>query len=140
MINLSEDFASQHDSPKFSPGQIVRHLLYNYRGVVVEFDLTCQAEEVWYQSNQTQPDKNQPWYHLLVDGVKQVTYVAQTNLEKDQSGKTVVHGMINLFFSAYEESENKFLRNNVPWNPGNPPEAPPSKTPDEPPSLPPFFS
>ena len=84
MINLSENFASPHDSPKFSPGQIVRHLLYNYRGVVVEFDLTCQAEEVWYQSNQTQPDKNQPWYHLLVDGVKQVTYVAQTNLEKDR--------------------------------------------------------
>lgn len=135
MINLCQDFATPLDPAKYLPGEVVRHLLYNYRGVVVEFELSCLAEETWYQSNKTQPNKNQPWYFILVDGVQKVTYVAETNLAKDTSGRTVVHGMINLFFSAYEESANKYIRNQVPWNPGNPPTSPPDTPPGYPPGL-----
>ena len=37
--------------------------------------------------------------------------------------------MINLFFSGYDVEKQKYIRNNVPWNPGKPPDAPPSTPP-----------
>ena len=131
MINLSEGFSPSTDSPKFETGDIIVHIRYGYRGVVVDFNTTCQALEDWYQSNQTQPVREQPWYHILVDGNQQVTYVAQSNLAPDSSNEPVVHGMINLFFSGYDEHENKYQRNEVPWNPGNPPDAPPPSPPPD---------
>ena len=141
MINLSEGFAPLPDKAKFETGEIIKHIRYGYRGVIVDYDNTCQAPEHWYHSNQTQPDRNQPWYHVLVDGNQQVTYVAESNLTDDQSGNPVVHGMLNLFFSGYDEQKNKYQRNDVPWNPGNPPDAPPSTPPPgfTPPTPPPSF-
>ena len=131
MINLANGYSSPTDTPNFEPGEVVQHIRYGYRGVIVDFDSTCKAPDDWYQSNQTRPDKSQPWYHVLVDGNQQVTYVAQSNLEYDQTNLPVVHGMINLFFSGYNQDENKYLRNEVPWNPGNPPDAPPSTPPPD---------
>ena len=138
MINLSEGFAPLPDQTKFEPGEVINHIRYGYRGVIVEFDLSCEAPDHWYLKNQTQPDRDQPWYHVLVDGSQQVTYVAESNLRLDQTGKPVVHGMLNLFFSGYDEVQNKYQRNNVPWNPGNPPDAPPPSPPPDftPPSPP----
>ena len=131
MINLANGYSSPTDTPNFEPGEVVQHIRYGYRGVIVDFDSACMAPDDWYQSNQTRPDRNQPWYHVLVDGNQQVTYVAQSNLEYDQTHPPVVHGMINLFFSGYNQDENKYLRNEVPWNPGNPPDAPPSTPPPD---------
>ena len=136
MINLNEGF-SAIKSPKFRPGQIVAHLKYSYRGLVVESDEACKADETWYQSNQTQPDREQPWYHLLVDGNQHVTYVAETNLEPDLSGNPIVHPMLNLFFYGIDEENNRYLRNDVPFNPGLPPDALPPPPPNEPPPIPP---
>jgi heat shock protein HspQ len=137
MINLSDGYSPQEDTPKFKPGEIIEHLKYGYRGVIVEFDFTCQASADWYQSNHTQPDRNQPWYHILVDGSQQVTYAAQSNLKYDSSGEPVVHGMINLFFSGYDQENNQYIRNNTPWNPGKPPDAPSTPPPDFTPPPPP---
>ena len=129
MINLANGYTCPKNSPKFSPGEVIEHQMYGYRGVIVDYDNTCQAPEHWYQSNKTQPDRNHPWYHILVDGNQQVTYAAESNLTDDQSGQPVVHGMLNLFFSGYNEQDNKYQRNDVPWNPGNPPDAPPPTPP-----------
>ena len=131
MINLSEGFSSTTDLPEFEPGDIVEHVRYGYRGVVVDFNTTCQAPEDWYQSNEIQPEREEPWYHVLVDGNQQVTYVAQSNLRTDKSKQQVVHGMINLFFSGYDQKNNKYVRNQTPWNPGKPPDAPPSTPPPD---------
>ena len=125
MINLSEGYFDPVDSPKFEPGDVIEHLRYKYRGVIVEFDSTCKTPNDWYQSNQTQPERNQPWYHILVHGNHKVTYVAQSNLQYDRSNDQVVHGMINLFFSGYNKNDHKYIRNEVQWNPGKPPDAPP---------------
>ena len=131
MINLSEGYSGPAESPKFEPGDVIEHLHYKYRGVIVDFDLSCQAPADWYQSNQTQPERNQPWYHILVDGNQQITYVAQSNLKCDHSNDQVVHGMINLFFSGYNNNDHKYIRNEVPWNPGKPPDAPPPSPPPD---------
>jgi heat shock protein HspQ len=88
--------------PLFAPGQLVRHKHYGYRGVVADFDMTCMAEETWYYANRTQPPRNQPWYHVLVDGSPITTYAAQTNLEPEDSLEPVRHPLVRSLFTAFE--------------------------------------
>ena len=90
------------DYPLFAPGQLVRHRRYGYRGVVADFDMTCMAEESWYYANRTQPPRNQPWYHVLVDGSAVVTYAAQTSLEADEIEDPVEHPLLDTLFSHFE--------------------------------------
>lgn len=98
---------------QFEPGQLVSHRRYDYRGVVVAFDLTCQADDDWYFSNRSQPQRYQPWYHVLVHGGQQVTYAAQTSLQADKSGGQVVHPFVAHFFSAF--LDGRYTRNNTAW-------------------------
>ena len=131
----------EHEKPtKFQTGDIIAHRRYGYRGLIVHTDLSFQGNESWYFSNQTQPSKEQPWYFVLVDGNQQVTYVAEENLKYDNSANPIVHPMLNLFFSGYDPELNKYTRNDVPWNPGKPPDAlPPFPPPNFQPPNPPSF-
>lgn len=109
-----EDLAAGADSGlRFTPGQLVRHRRYGYRGVVVDADPTCEADDAWYQANRSQPDRNQPWYHVLVHNSMQVTYAAQSNLDVDDSGEEVVHPYVAYFFSEFREG--RYIRNDQPW-------------------------
>ncbi|MDA0745584.1 MAG: heat shock protein HspQ [bacterium] len=99
--------------PRFVLGQLVRHRRYNYRGVIVHLDATCQADESWYLSNSSQPDKNQPWYHVLVHGSDQVTYAAQNSLRGDDSLERISHPYVPLFFDAFQNG--RYTRNDRPW-------------------------
>ena len=101
------------EDPLYHPGQIVRHRRYGYRGVVVAFDLTCKADEGWYQSNQTRPDRNQPWYHVLVDGSHNTTYAAQTSLEADERSAPITHPYLEHFFTEF--TGDRYVRNDRPW-------------------------
>ena len=101
--------------PHFKPGQLVVHRRYGYRGVIVALDLTCEADDDWYLSNQTQPDRDQPWYQVLVHKSEQVTYAAQTSLQADDSDQQIVHPLVEHFFSAF--SDGHYLRNDEPWPP-----------------------
>jgi len=132
MIRIIQEYQGEDNTLRFQAGNIITHTKYEYRGVIVHIDPTFQGDENWYLSNQTQPSKEQTWYFVLVDGNQQVTYVAEENLYHDNSGIPVVHPMLNLFFSEYNNDLKRYIRNDVPWNPGQPPDAPP-------PSLPPNF-
>ncbi|MBG30441.1 MAG: DNA-binding protein [Opitutae bacterium] len=127
MINLDESYATDSGKPLFEPGELVMHKHYGYRGVIVSLDLFCKANEEWYQSNKTQPTKNQPWYHVLVDQEAHVTYSAQSNLLADETAELVTHPMTKLFFSGFEGG--RYIRNEVPWNPGEPPDMKPPPPP-----------
>ena len=98
----------------FHPGDLICHRRYGYRGVVVDLDPSCEANDNWYDSNQTQPDKNQPWYHVLVDGNEATTYVAQENLTLDPSPAPIQHILLEVFFSGF--SEGRYQRNERPWD------------------------
>ena len=98
---------------QFEPGQLVRHRRYGYRGVVVSVDGRCRADPTWYMSNRTQPDRAQPWYHVLVDGSDSSTYAAEENLAEDTSGQPVEHALLPVFFSGREEG--RYVRNDEPW-------------------------
>lgn len=99
--------------PLFEVGEIVRHIQYGYRGVIVARDLQCQAPDAWYQANKTQPDRGQPWYHVLVDGSEDCTYAAQSNLAKDASSACIIHPWVNLYFHSFENG--RYARNDTLW-------------------------
>jgi len=85
----------------FEPGQLIHHRAYDYRGVIVSVDAGCKADESWYQQNQTQPERDQPWYHVLVDGGTHTTYVAQSNLELDTELTEVRNPLVDKFFCTF---------------------------------------
>lgn len=98
----------------FRLGQVVRHRNFGYRGVIVDVDAACQADEEWYRSNPNPPEREQPWYHVLVDGSAVTTYAAQNSLEVDDSGLEVHHPLVALYFQGFQGGT--YRRNNVPWN------------------------
>ena len=85
---------------KFKIGHVVHHKRYDYYGVIVHADDFCRADDIWYYSNRTQPDRRQPWYNVLVDGGSQ-TYVAEENLELDGTERKINHPMLDRVFSTY---------------------------------------
>lgn len=107
------DFRKLLEEPRFHIGQLVRHRQYHYRGVVVDFDFSFQADDDWYYSNETQPRKDQCWYHVLVDKSSRITYVAQSSLEADPQGRAVDHPLTAHFFSKFENG--RYVRNNQRW-------------------------
>ncbi|UCC13667.1 MAG: heat shock protein HspQ [Gammaproteobacteria bacterium] len=91
-------------SALFSPGELVSHRLFGYRGVVVDVDAEFSLSEEWYESvAKSRPPKDEPWYHVLVHGSEQATYVAERNLEPDTTGRPVLHPMLGMYFRGMED-------------------------------------
>jgi heat shock protein HspQ len=88
----------------FELGAVVVHKRYGYRGVIVALDPRCMAGDTWYQSNKTQPPREQPWYHVLVhDSGGLSTYVAQSNLENDTSCEPIEHPRLSSYFIGFKD-------------------------------------
>ena len=104
-------------SPKFAPGDLVRHVRYLYRGVVVAHDPKCLADENWYRANKTQPDRDQPWYHVLVHQSGSITYPAESSLAFDESGEKIVHPLLEQFFGDF--ADGRYQRNDISWPTSN---------------------
>jgi heat shock protein HspQ len=88
---------------KFSVGQIVRHRLYPFRGVIYDVDPTFSNTEEWYQSipAERRPSKDQPYYHLLAQnaqGGPYEAYVSEQNLLPDAENGPITHPMIEIMF------------------------------------------
>ena len=66
---------------RFSIGDVVRHRLLDFRGVVFDVDPVFANSEEWYQSipAEIRPDNDQPFYHLLAEHAQSsyVAYVSQ---------------------------------------------------------------
>ena len=77
---------------KFSLGQMVHHQLFGYRGVVYDVDPQFDGTDEWYHRvAKSLPPRDRPWYRVLVDGSDSVTYVAERNLEPDETGIPIHH-------------------------------------------------
>lgn len=89
---------------RFGLGQLVTHRLLGYRGVIVGVDACYAGSDEWYERMATtRPPKDAPWYNVLVDGASHQTYVAEANLEVDETGAPVQHPHVWLFFDAFED-------------------------------------
>jgi len=88
--------------PKFSPGQVIHHKKYDYRGVIVDVDPEFASSEEWYeQVAVSRPPKDRPWYHVLVDGGEHMTYVAEQHLEPDPRQEQIEHPALGQFFDRF---------------------------------------
>ncbi|MEH6502214.1 MAG: heat shock protein HspQ [Pseudoalteromonas distincta] len=97
-------------SVKFSVGELVHHRLFDYRGVIIDVDRNFQATKEWYETvAKSRPPKNRPWYHVLVHDSDHSTYVAEQNLEPDDSVEPIKHPMLDHFFSKFDNGS--YVRN-----------------------------
>jgi len=99
----------------FLEGDLVEHIRYGYLGVIVSANKLFKGDEMWYQTNNTQPPKDQPWYHILVHNSEAVTYAAQSNLIRSRTETPINHALIKIFFEAFVPTEHRYIRNNTPW-------------------------
>ncbi len=89
---------------KFMVGQVTHHRLFDYRGAVVEAHPAFQLTTEWYDKvARTRPPKDKPWYRVLVHGTRDVTYVAERNLEEDRSGEAIAHPLLGQFFDSFRD-------------------------------------
>lgn len=89
-------------TPRFGIGELIHHKRFNYRGVIVDVDPVFQGTEEWYEHMaRSRPPKDQPWYHVLVDGANHSTYVAERHLEHDDNGDQIQHPALGEFFRAF---------------------------------------
>ena len=68
---------------KFQIGQIVRHRIFSFRGVIFDIDPEFNNTEEWWLSipEDVRPHKDQPFYHLLAENSESeyVAYVSEQN-------------------------------------------------------------
>jgi heat shock protein HspQ len=87
---------------KFTIGQVVRHRLFPFRGVIFDIDPTFDNTEEWWQSipEEVRPTKDQPFYHLLAENAETeyVAYVSEQNLLPDMSGDPLRHPQVSEIF------------------------------------------
>ena len=95
-------------SPAFNIGDVVKHRLYKFRGVIVDIDPEFSNTEEWYQSipEDSRPRKDQPFYHLLAenDEITYEAYVSEQNLLMDDSDEPIKHPLIEEIFSGKKGS------------------------------------
>jgi len=95
---------TKEQSARFHVGQVVRHRLFDYRGVIFNVDAVFSGDDEWYEHvARSRPPKDAPWYHVLPGGSEHTTYVAERHLEIDESGATVAHPLIEELFSGRSE-------------------------------------
>jgi heat shock protein HspQ len=100
-------------SAKFDIGQVVRHRLYPFRGVIFDVDPTFDNTEEWWLSipEEVRPIKDQPYYHLLAENSRTtyVAYVSEQNLLPDDSGEPVRHPQVQELFGELHAGSYRVL-------------------------------
>jgi heat shock protein HspQ len=92
---------------RFRIGQVVRHRVYPFRGVIFDVDPEFANTEEWWLSipEEVRPRKDQPFYHLLAENATSyyVAYVSEQNLLPDESGKPVGHPQVAQLFGELRD-------------------------------------
>lgn len=92
---------------KFHIGQVVRHRVYSFRGVIFDVDPVFSNSEEWYDAipEDVRPAKDQPFYHLLAENAEAyyVAYVSEQNLIVDDTGDPIEHPQVTEMFGELQE-------------------------------------
>jgi len=99
---------------RFGIGEVVRHRLFDFRGVVFDIDPVFSNSEDWYQAipEDVRPAKDQPFYHLLAENAEAtyIAYVSQQNLLPDEDQGPVDHPAIDGLFDAFADGRYRLRR------------------------------
>lgn len=106
--------APRHSVARFGIGDVVRHKLFDFRGVVFDIDPVFANSDEWYESipEDIRPRRDQPFYHLLAenDDASYVAYVGQQNLLGDSAGGPVEHPNVNQLFEGFRAGRYRLRR------------------------------
>ncbi len=93
-------------SARFAIGEVVKHRIFDFRGVIFDVDPEFANSEDWYEAipEALRPSKDQPFYHLLAENseTSYIAYVSQQNLMPDESDEPIDHPAIPTMFEHVE--------------------------------------
>ncbi len=106
--------APRHSHARFGIGDIVRHRVLDFRGVVFDIDPVFANSEEWYEAipKDLRPEREQPYYHLLAENGENayVAYVSQQNLLGDGEGGPVDHPSVDELFDRFKSGRYRLRR------------------------------
>ncbi|TMM46199.1 heat shock protein HspQ [Qipengyuania marisflavi] len=99
---------------RFAIGDVVRHRMFEFRGVIFDIDPVFANSQEWYDSipEDIRPNRDQPFYHLLAesDDSSYVAYVSQQNLLRDTQGGPVDHPEVHGLFEQFANGRYRMRR------------------------------
>jgi len=99
---------------RFTIGDVVRHRLFAFRGVIFDIDPVFANSEEWYAAipEDVRPSRDQPFYHLLAENAESsyIAYVSQQNLERDESEEPIDHPAISGLFEPFDHGRYMLRR------------------------------
>lgn len=104
---MNTPFTKSHTDPIFCIGEVVRHRLYPFRGVIIDVDPEFDNTDEWYNAipDDVRPQRNQPFYYLLAENSDSYysAYVSEQNLLSDVENGPVDHPDIEDVFDGFQE-------------------------------------
>ena len=106
--------APQNARTLFALGDVVKHRLFDFRGVVFDIDPVFANSEEWYAAipENIRPDREQPFYHLFAENDEgtYVAYVSQQNLVTDGRSGPVEHPEVAQMFEPFDNGRYRLRR------------------------------
>jgi heat shock protein HspQ len=106
--------APRQTQARFGIGEVVKHRLFDFRGVVFDIDPVFANSEEWYEAipSNMRPRRDQPFYHLLAENEDSsyVAYVSQQNLLADAAGGPVDHPSVAQLFEDFDGGRYRLRR------------------------------
>jgi heat shock protein HspQ len=97
---------------KFGIGQVVKHRIYPFRGVIFDVGPVFSNTEEWWRSipAEIRPAKDQPFYHLYAENAdsQYIAYVSEQNLLIDDSSEPVRHPQVSETFERTADGRYRF--------------------------------
>ena len=99
---------------RFAIGDVVRHRVFDFRGVIFDVDPIFANSAEWYEAipENIRPRKDQPFYHLLAENMESsyVAYVSQQNLIADDTDEPIDHPAISGLFNDFADGRYQLRR------------------------------
>jgi len=99
---------------RYAIGDLVRHRIYPFRGVIFDVDPEFANSEEWYEAipEEMRPRRDQPFYHLFAENAETeyVAYVSEQNLVPDDSGEPIRHPQVPDVFEWVSDSKRYSIR------------------------------
>ncbi len=104
--NDTQNAMTKERRARFAIGEIVKHRIFSFRGIIFDVDPEFGNTEEWWLSipEEIRPAKDQPFYHLLAENeeTEYVAYVSEQNLLPDDSGEPLRHPQLGELFDELE--------------------------------------
>jgi heat shock protein HspQ len=106
-MHYVSDVMNKMRNAKYTIGQVVKHRLYPFRGVVFDIDPEFDNSDEWWESipAEIRPHKDQPYYHLFAENAETeyIAYVSEQNLLPDTSGDPIRHPQVPEVFEQDDD-------------------------------------